>query len=101
MDDSSTERHGTHLCDVLDPSPAELRQLAESKEARCSELEVRNEELRKVQQQLERYRDRYVDLYDFAPLGYVTLDEDGFVQEINRAGAQMLATDNDLLIGYP
>jgi len=52
-------------------------------------------------QGLETYRDRYVDLYDFAPLGYVTLDEDGYIQEINLAGAQLLHAERDLLTGYP
>ena len=56
---------------------------------------------KQAQRQLRRYRDRYVNLYDFAPLGYLTLDEDGFVQEINLAGAKMLAADRDTLIGYP
>jgi PAS domain S-box-containing protein len=41
-----------------------------------------------------------VDLYDFAPLGYVTLDDDGYVQEINLAGASLLGADRDALIGY-
>ena len=50
---------------------------------------------------LEAYRDRYVDLYDFAPLGYVTLDEDGYVQEINLAGARLLGADREAVTGYP
>jgi PAS domain S-box-containing protein len=64
------------------------------------ELERQNEELRAAQRHLEAYRDRYIDLYDFAPLGYVTLDEDGFVQEINLAGAKLLDTDREELTGY-
>ena len=52
-------------------------------------------------QQLQAYRDRYVDLYDFAPVGYVTLDEDAYVQEINLAGAQMLGENREELTGYP
>ena len=67
---------------------------------RQSELERQNEELRATQRHLEAYRDRYVDLYDFAPLGYVTLDEDGYVQEINLAGAKLLDADRDGLTGY-
>ncbi len=50
---------------------------------------------------MEAYRDRYVDLYDFAPLGYVTLDEDGYIQEINLAGAALLGRDRAELTGYP
>ena len=51
--------------------------------------------------QLEAYRDRYVDLYDFAPLGYVTLDEEGYIQEINLAGAKLLGGELAELVGYP
>jgi len=65
------------------------------------ELEAKNKELQETQRRLEAYRDRYVDLYDFAPLGYVTLDEEGYVQEINLAGAQLLNADRDVLTGYP
>lgn len=69
--------------------------------AQQRELEARNKELQETQRRLEAYRDRYIDLYDFAPLGYVTLDEDGYIQEINLAGAQLLNVDRDALTGYP
>jgi len=91
----------THSCDPQSPSREELLQLVQQYERQRRELEAQNEDLRNSQRQLERYRDRYVDLYDFAPLGYVTLDEDGYVQEINLAGARLLGTDRDSLIGYP
>ena len=91
----------SHLRDPRSPSSAEVEQLAQDCVAQCSELEARNQQLFKVQQQLKRLRDRYVDLYDFAPVGYVTLDEDCYVQEVNRAGAKMLGVANQSLIGYP
>ena len=47
--------------------------------------------MRTTQHQLEDYRDRYIDLYDFVPLGYTSLDEDGYIQEINLAGASCWA----------
>jgi two-component system CheB/CheR fusion protein len=50
---------------------------------------------------LQQYRDRYVDLYDSAPLGYATLDEDGYVQEINLTGARLLGAERNSLTGYP
>ncbi len=65
------------------------------------ELEQKNRQLQEAQNRLEAYRDRYVDLYDFAPLGYATLDKDGFVQEINLAGAQLLNVDRAAITGYP
>ena len=78
----------------------EVQHLLHEIELRQTELEQQNEELRKTQQYLEAYKDRYVDLYDSAPLGYVTLDKDGYVQEINLAGAELLGVDRDAMTGY-
>jgi PAS domain S-box-containing protein len=78
----------------------EVQRLLHEIEMHQAELERQNEELRKTQKSLEAYKDRYVDLYDFAPLGYVTLDKDGYVQEINLAGAKMLDADRDSLTGF-
>jgi PAS domain S-box-containing protein len=82
------------------PTLEEVQSLVYELELSQSELERQNKELRKRQQMLEAYRDRYIDLYDSAPLGYATLDEDGYLQEINLAGASMLGEDRDALIGY-
>lgn len=91
----------THLRDPEAPAAAEVREMAEQCEARRGDLEIQNEQLHRIRLQLEHYRDRYVNLYDFAPLGYWTLDEDGYVQEVNLAGAKMLDVDRDSLIGLP
>ncbi len=66
-----------------------------------AELEVQNEELRRAQQELTESRDRYYDLYDFAPVGYCSLDLDGTIQEINLAGAELLGRARALLIRGP
>lgn len=65
------------------------------------ELEMQNRELREVQQRLEETRDRYADLYDFAPMGYLTLDETGRILEINLTGAAMLGDERAGLVGKP
>ncbi len=62
---------------------------------------MQNDELRKAQTEVEESRHRYSDLYDFAPVGYVTLDEKGVIEEINITGSQMLGTDRSFLIGKP
>ena len=89
-----------HIKDIRAPSPEEVHRLVYEIELRESQLEQQNEELRKIQQHLEAYKDRYVDLYDFAPLGYGTLDGDGYLQEINLAGAKMLGAERATLTGY-
>ncbi|MBU1690180.1 MAG: PAS domain-containing protein [Gammaproteobacteria bacterium] len=65
------------------------------------ELEMQNIELREAQQRLEEARDLYADLYDFAPIGYLTLEGAGRIQEINLTGAEMLGDERANLIGKP
>ncbi len=69
------------------------------------ELEIQNQELREAQINLEDSRRKYFDLYNFAPVGYFTLDIDGIISEANLAGAAMLGVDkiklfNTLFILY-
>lgn len=62
------------------------------------ELEMQNEEMRSTQRQLEESRSRYVALYDLAPVGYLTLNDQGLILNANLAAADMLhATRTDLL----
>lgn len=63
------------------------------------ELELQNEELRSVRDELEVSLARVTDLYDFAPLGYVTVDGSGAILEINLAGATMLGKERSRLVG--
>src|SRR5262245_51165919 len=65
------------------------------------ELEAQNEALRDAQNALEVSRDRFVELYDFAPNGYVTLDENGVIGEINLTGAAWLGKRKEALHGLP
>lgn len=65
------------------------------------ELEMQNRQLREAQQELEEARDRYADLYDFAPVGYLTLDESGIVLEINLTGAGMLGKERLNIVDKP
>lgn len=54
------------------------------------ELEMQNEELRLTKLEAERAMARYSDLYDFAPIGLFTLDEQCMIKEVNLAGAALL-----------
>src|SRR3970040_763476 len=65
------------------------------------ELEMQNEELRRAQEELEASRSRYADLYDCAPIGYLTLDKDGLIREVNLTGAGLLGEDRRHLIKKP
>lgn len=63
------------------------------------ELEMQNRELREAREELEASHNRYVDLYDFAPCGYLTFDGNGCILEINLTGARMLGSERLHLIG--
>jgi PAS domain S-box-containing protein len=65
------------------------------------ELEMQNEELRIAQLQLEESRSKYSDLYDFAPVGYFTLDKNGVILETNLIGAEQLGVERSYLIKKP
>ena len=62
------------------------------------ELEMQNETLRRAQIELEASRDRYVDLYDFAPVGYLTLNADGMIEEINLTATTLLGRERKHLL---
>jgi len=62
------------------------------------ELEMQNEELRHKQHELDIARSRYVDLYDLAPVGYITFSEDGLILEANLAAAAMLGVSRNFLL---
>ncbi|MDO8262388.1 MAG: diguanylate cyclase [Gallionella sp.] len=61
------------------------------------ELEMLNEALRQSQIELEKSRDRYADFYDFAPVGYLSLSNEGMIDEINLTGAALLGVERDKL----
>lgn len=63
------------------------------------ELQMQNEELRESQTQLAQSRDRFHALYDFAPIGYFTLDQSGIILEANLTLATMLGVDRQKLLG--
>jgi PAS domain S-box-containing protein len=65
------------------------------------ELELQNRELREVQAELETSRDRFADLYDFAPVGYLTLDRRGRMIEANLTAAEVLGRPREGLLGQP
>jgi signal transduction histidine kinase len=75
---------------------------------RLHELQVRQEQLRAQNEKLvaallalEQTRDRFVELYDFAPIGYLTLDPHGVVRECNLSAATLLREPRHDLIGFP
>lgn len=62
------------------------------------ELEMQNEQLRQAQVALKESRDRYVDFYEFAPVGYLTLTDTGMISEINLTGSTLLGVERKELL---
>lgn len=55
------------------------------------ELQMQNENLRQAHMEMEASRDRYVDLYDFSPVSYLTLSSAGTISEVNLTAVGMFA----------
>ena len=64
------------------------------------ELEMQNEELRASRAVAEAERERYQDLFEFSPVGYLSCDEAGIVTEANLTCATLLGTVRSRLVGY-
>ena len=64
------------------------------------ELEMQNETLRESLNALEESRDRYADFYDFSPIGYLTLNREALITEINLTGAKFLGEMRRRLINH-
>ncbi|MDU0460133.1 MAG: ATP-binding protein [Geobacteraceae bacterium] len=83
----------------LEVQNTELRRVQEELEIQQIELEMQNDELRQAQEALEQSRNKYAELYDFAPVGYFTFDEPGVIKDVNLTGAQLLGVERSLLTG--
>ncbi len=79
----------------------ELTIKTEDLETHQAELEIQNEELRTIQEELELSRNRYSDLFNFAPVGYFILDENGYVENVNMTGATLLQVERNRLLHQP
>jgi PAS domain S-box-containing protein len=87
--------------DVSHISADEVRNLVHELQVYQAQLEIQNQELRHAQLELEESRDRLADLYDFAPVGYFTLDTKGLILEANLTGAHLLGKERRYLVGRP
>jgi formate hydrogenlyase transcriptional activator len=96
------ERLRERTAEVQPPLNAiEPQRLVHELEVHQIELEMQNEELRRARQELELSRDRYAELYDFAPVGYFVFDPNGLICEVNLVATQMLGVERQRLAHTP
>ncbi len=95
------EKAANSKAPVMSPAADDLNRLVHELQVHQIELEMQNDELRKAQVEIEESRQRYSDLYDFAPVGYATLDGKGVIEEINLTGSRIIGRDRSRLIGSP
>ncbi len=81
-------------------SPEGVRALVHELDVHQAELELQNEELRNVTLELETARDRFRDLFDFAPAGYLTLEGGGEILEANLKASELLGCERAKLLGH-
>jgi PAS domain S-box-containing protein len=77
----------------------ETQRLVHELEVHQIELEMQNAELRQARDGLEALLEKYTDLYDFAPVGFFTLDREGAISAVNLSGANLLGIERAQLVG--
>jgi len=86
-------------CPSVPRTEAELQRLLHELQVHQVELEMQNTELLQARDEAEKALGKYTDLYDFAPIGYFTLDSGGIVKSANLTGASLLGIERSRLLG--
>ncbi|EFK10231.1 PAS domain S-box protein [delta proteobacterium NaphS2] len=87
---------------VADASfPSDVRDLVEELRVHQIELEMQGDELRNTCGELDQAKAIFEDLYDFAPVGYITLDEYHLISRVNFLAARLLNKPRGSLLGLP
>ncbi len=94
-------RIGKQIVRLLEYPDSNTERLIHELQVHQIELEMQNEQLRCAQEELERSRAKYSDLYDFAPVGYFVIDKKGIVVEANLTATSMTGIERKFLIKKP
>ncbi len=87
--------------DVTDQQEMSPEQMRREIQLKRIEIELQKEQIDRYKQQLKQSRQRYRDLYFNAPVGYVSLDEEGIVGESNYMAAELLGANRESIADTP
>jgi PAS domain S-box-containing protein len=76
----------------------DVREIVSELQVHRIELEIQNEELRRIQSELQESQEKYLSLYNSAPVGYFTLDMNGMILEVNATGAGLFGMEKSALL---
>lgn len=79
----------------------DYKKIVEELKFQQSELEIQNDDADSARTELDAAINSYKDLYDFAPVTYLTLSDKGVILDVNQPGVTLLKMDRSLLIGSP
>ena len=83
------------------PVPEDVAAVLHELRVHQIELEMQNEELRRAQLDVQASRKKYFELFDLAPVGYLTLGDQSIVRDANLTAALLLGVERQLLVGKP
>ncbi|HTJ79623.1 MAG TPA: ATP-binding protein [Rariglobus sp.] len=84
--------------DLLVETRAGTKHMLHELQVHQIELELQNEELQQAKAEVDANLEKYTDLYDFAPVGYFSIDEESLILEVNLTGAALLGVDRSHLV---
>jgi PAS domain S-box-containing protein len=88
-----------NLSAIKEMPSADIKKLIKELQIHQVELELQNEELRHAHLELEAERNKFSDLYEYAPVGYITIDDQSIIREANHTAASLLAIERKKLSG--
>ncbi|HWQ66595.1 MAG TPA: PAS domain S-box protein, partial [Methanospirillum sp.] len=87
-----TKRLSRHIENQTNITGKNVDELIHDLQVHQIELEIQNEELKRAYQNLEELKDQYLDIFDFAPVGYIILSDTAIISHVNLTGSVMLGT---------
>lgn len=95
---TSIEDQQVRIDPGLESVNGKMNQLLRELETHKAELEAQNKELQRAQHTLEMSRDHFIELYDLAPIGYLSLNAEGIIAEANLTAAKQFGVERSTMI---